>query len=250
MAHWATSFYDFQDSLIHCYSDPIHPFHHERAAEVRAQFGGNTLLELGSGGGQWAVAAALAGYTVTALEYREAGTQQARTFAEQHGVSVQALTGDFYHADPGGPSFDLVCYWDGFGIGTDDEQRALLRRIPGWLNPGGRALIEVYMPYYWVKHAGFTRRTPEYIQTYGFDALGCRFTDTYTTKNESQTQSLRCYTPADLQMLLRGTGLTLLDAVPGGQYDTASQTWHPRATLAECMQWVAVLGADPPLTHP
>lgn len=243
MAHWATSFYDFQDSLIHCYSDPIHPFHHERAAEVRAGFGGKTLLELGSGGGQWAVAAALAGYDVTALEYREAGTAQAGKFAAEHGVSVRALTGDFYHADPGGP-FDLVCYWDGFGIGTDDEQRALLGRVPGWLNPDGRALIEVYMPYYWAKHAGFTRQATNYTQTYGFDAGGCRFTDTYHAGNGSRTQSLRCYTPADLRLLLQGTGLTLLDSIPGGQYDTDMQTWHPRVSLAECMNWVAVLSRE------
>lgn len=241
MAHWATSFYDFQDRLTNCYADPLHPFHHQRAAEVHATYGGKILLELGSGGGQWAVAAALAGYDVTALEYREIGTQQARKFAAEHGVSIQALTGDFYHADPGGP-FDLICYWDGFGIGSDDEQQALLSRFPGWLNADGRALVEVYMPYYWARHAGFTRQTPQYTQVYGFDAEGCRFTDSYTASDETQTQSLRCYTPADLRLLLAGTGLSLLDIIPGGQYDTAMQTWHPQVPLAECMNWVAVLG--------
>ena len=45
-------------------------------------------------------------------------------------------------------------------------------------------------------------------------------------------------------MLLQGTGLTLLDSIPGGQYDTDMQTWHPRVSLAECMNWVAVLSRE------
>ena len=74
MTHWAYSFYDFQDALTGCYADPVHPFHHERAAEVRRDAPGVRLLELGSGGGQFAVAAALQGFDVTALEYREQGS--------------------------------------------------------------------------------------------------------------------------------------------------------------------------------
>ena len=59
MTHWAYSFYDFQDGLTGCYAAPVHPSHRERAAEVRRDAPGLRLLELGSGGGQFAVAAAL-----------------------------------------------------------------------------------------------------------------------------------------------------------------------------------------------
>ena len=156
-------------------------------------------------------------------------------------MTLRTLTGDFYAADPGGP-FDVICYWDGFGIGGDDEQRLLLRRLPSWLAPGGHALIEVYMPGYWQQHAGFTRRTPEYVQTYGYDADGARMTDTYAATNgDTRTQSLRCYAPADLRLLLEGTGLTLAAAQPGGRYDPDAGVWHPRAILAECMTWTATL---------
>lgn len=243
MTHWAQSFYDFQDELTGCYSDPIHPFHRERAAWLWANYAGQTLLELGSGGGQFAVTAAQAGFEVTALEYRAAATALTHKLAQEQGVTLRAVTGDFYLDDPGGP-FDLICYWDGFGIGSDEEQRHLLGRLPGWLAPGGQALIEVYMPYYWVKHAGYSRRTLQYVQTYGFDAEGCRFTDTYAADGQEQTQSLRCYTPADLRLLLGGTGLHLQEAISGGQYDTQAQIWHPQASWAECMQWIAVLKAE------
>lgn len=241
MSHWAYSFYDFQDELTGCYADPVHPFHHERAAEVRRDAPGVRLLELGSGGGQFAVAAALQGFDVTALEYREQGSACAQALAAQHGVTLRTLTGDFYVADPGGP-FDVICYWDGFGIGPDDEQRRLLRRLPDWLAPGGHVLLEVYAPSYWQKHVGFTRRTPEYVQTYGYDADGARMTDTYAAANgDTRTQSLRCYAPADLRLLLEGTGLTLAAVRPGGRYDPDAGVWHPQAALAECMTWTATL---------
>ena len=248
MPHWATTFYDFQERLTGCYSSPIHPSHHERAAPLRAAHGGTRLLELGSGGGQFAVAAALAGYEVTALELRPGGTAHALMLAARHGAEVEAITGDFYTSALPAP-FDLIVYWDGFGIGTDADQRRLLRRLPGWLAPGGRALVEVYMPPYWTRHAGYTREwtaPTRFVQTYGFDAEGCRLTDTYAAEGEPpQTQSLRCYAPADFQLLLEGTGLGLLEIRPGGAWDPAAQVWHPQVPLAECMAWVAVLGAGP-----
>jgi hypothetical protein len=31
--------------------------------------------------------------------------------------------------------FDVVCYWDGFGVGTDQDQRHLLQSMRLSLNP-------------------------------------------------------------------------------------------------------------------
>ena len=248
-AHWSATFYDFQDSLTGCYGEPLHPYHYEQATRLTAHLGGPArLLELGSGGGQFAVAAALLGHTVTALDLRPAATQLTRRLADEHGVQVSTLTGDFYQLDPGGP-YDAVCYWDGFGIGSDAEQRELLGRVVSWLNPGGAAYIEVYTPWYWADHAGFERRSEHLTQTYGFDADGCRLTDTYTPANEPpQTQSLRCYSPADLRLLLHGTPLELAELWPGGHYDPRTLTWHPQVSLGECQSYVAALRPRPPLT--
>jgi hypothetical protein len=44
--------------------------------------------------------------------------------------SLRAIEGDFYETEPPG-KFDVVAYFDGFGIGTDEDQRRLLRRIVG-----------------------------------------------------------------------------------------------------------------------
>lgn len=105
------------------------------------------------------------------------------------------------------------------------------------------------MPLYWAQHAGYTREwsaPTRFVQTYGFDAEACRFTDTYAAEGEPpQTQSLRCYAPADFRLLLEGTGLGLLEVRPGGAWDPAAQVWHPQVPLARCMGWVAVLGTLP-----
>ncbi|WP_034384511.1 bifunctional 2-polyprenyl-6-hydroxyphenol methylase/3-demethylubiquinol 3-O-methyltransferase UbiG [Deinococcus sp. YIM 77859] len=240
--HWSHSFYERQNALIDCYHAPIHPVHTALAARVTGHRGQpGTLLELGAGGGQFAVAAALAGHDVTALELMTGAGEHTRRLAAQHGTTVRTLTADFYTADPGGP-FNAVCYWDGFGIGEDDEQRHLLSRVAGWLAAGGTAYVDVYTPWYWAHHAGFTRRTERYTQTYGFDADGCRMLDTYAPSGEEPfTQSLRCYSPADLRLLLPGTGLSLAEVWPGGAYDPRAGVYHPEVPLGECMMYVAVL---------
>lgn len=245
MTYWATSFYDFQSRLTSAYSEPIHPYHHQQVERLTRHLGGpSTLLELGAGGGQFAVTAALQGHTVTALELRAAGSAHTRELAAQHSVKVETLTGDFYQLELE-DTFDAVCYWDGFGIGSDAEQRHLLERIRSWLQPGNAAYIDVYTPWYWAQHAGFTRElndSPNLIQIYGFDADGCRLTDTYAPEDEpAQTQRLRCYSPADLRLLLGGSGLELSEVWPGGQYDTQTLTWHPEVPLDEAQSFVAVL---------
>ena len=242
MTHWASSFYDLQGRLTGCYDSVIHPYHHELATRATRFLGGpGRVLELGAGGGQFAVAARMQGHAVTAIELVPAAARRIQALAGEHTARVRVINGDFYTVDAGGP-FDLVCYWDGFGIGADEDQRALLRRVAGWLAPGGAALVEAYTPWYWARHAGFTRRAPGYVQTYDFDADTCTLLDTYAPEGEAaQTQRLRCYSPADLRLLLQGTGVTVQDVWPGGRFDGDTGTWHPSVPLRECMSYTAVL---------
>lgn len=241
-AGWVVPFYDFQDRLTGCYSAPPHATHVEAARRLRGQYPQATrLLELGAGGGQFAVSAAAEGFRVTALELRAAGVAHMLRLAREYGVTLNGIQGDFYTADPGGP-FDLIVYWDGFGVGSDDDQRRLLTRMAGWLAPQGHALLDVYTPWYWASHAGYTRHTDTYTQVYGFDSATSRMTDTYVEPGgQRHSQSLRCYSPDDLRRLLAGTGLRLARAEPGGMFDTATGTWHPQADWASCMTFQAVL---------
>jgi SAM-dependent methyltransferase len=126
------------------------------------------ILELGAGSGFTAAALAAAGHEVVAVDLVNASVQSIRRLAVQvgHG-SLTAVAGDFYSVDLDG-SFDVVCYFDGFGIGL--------------------------------------------------------------------TQSLRCYAPADLRLLLQGTGLTLVAIEP---YE--DQTYGARASLSEAMLYLSKL---------
>ena len=177
------------------------------------------VLELGAGYGATAVATAQAGHDVTAVEISDRAD-----FAPD---SLTMVRGDFYAVQLPG-QFDVVCYWDGFGVGSDADQRRLLRRIATeWLRPGGTALIDVYNPIVWARwHGDEEHKTPDPEQGYAhelynrttFDPVTCVATGTWwdaARPDDKISQLLRCYTPADLGLLLEGTGLRLSTITAG-----------------------------------
>ena len=207
------------------------------------------MLELGSGYGTTAAATAAAGHAVTAVEISD----RVR-FASRFGDSVTLINEDFYEVRLGG-TFDAVTYWNGFGIGSDADQRRLLRRIAAeWLRPGGVALIDVYNPLVWARwHDDLSHRTPDASRGYAyelhelttFDPVTNTATDTWWEAgkpDEKISQRLRCYSPADLTLLLEGTGLRL-SGITVGEDSTASAG---ERLLADAYEYVAVLRPDVP----
>ena len=72
-------------------------------------------------------------------------------FAKEHSTSdIEIHCADFYKINFE-EKFDVVSYLDGFGVGTDEEQLVLLKRIHNWLKDDGCALIDIYQPLYWKK---------------------------------------------------------------------------------------------------
>ncbi len=192
---------------------------HERVALLHRHAGSapRRVLELGSGYGTTAAATARAGHTVTAVELSDRVRFGAALATER----LTVVHDDFYTVELPGP-FDVVTYWNGFGVGTDADQRRLLRRIAAdWLRPGGVALIDVSDPFVWFSwHGDETHRLPDPSRGYAyelherttFDPATCTATDTWWPAgraDEAISQTLRCYTPADLTLLLEGTGLVL-----------------------------------------
>jgi len=178
------------------------------------------ILELGSGTGTTAAALASAGHAVVAIEMQDELAEHTRDLAAVvTGGSLHSIAGDFYEVELPG-TFDVVAYFDGFGIGTDQDQRRLLRRVVGWLAPGGSALVDMLVPSYWARRAGTEEEFPpgsgvRYLD--GFDAESCRMTEQMWRvgdEDDAVMQSLRCYSPGDLRLLLEGTGLSLVDVEP------------------------------------
>jgi SAM-dependent methyltransferase len=184
--------------------------------------GKKLILELGAGCGGMAAAAADSGHDVIAVEVSPVRAGYAKALARRARKGrFTLLEADFLNVQLPG-RFDIVCYWNGFGIGSDATQRQLLRRIATeWLAPDGCVLMDVFSAWWWSRRAGTKdHKLPNFVQRYDFDPLRCRFIDTWHRLNresEAITESIRCYTPADLLLLLEPTGLKLEYAEVNGQ---------------------------------
>jgi SAM-dependent methyltransferase len=223
----------------------FHPDEHDPHVDTVTRHAGShalRILELGSGTGTTAAALAVVGHDVVAVELLGELAAYTQGLASViTGGSLRAIAGDFYEIDLPG-TFDVVAYFDGFGIGSDEDQRRLLRRIVRWLVPSGCALIDVLVPWYWAGRAGNEEEFPtgsgvHYLD--GFDAETCRLTERMWRvgrEDEGVTQSIRCYSPADLRLLLEGTGLSLLDVEP-----FTDETHGEPCDLTDAMLYLAVL---------
>jgi SAM-dependent methyltransferase len=243
---WVERFYVRQNEWYGCYSGEIGERDRARVAAVErwAGAGSKRILELGAGGGQTAAAAADAGHEVVAVELVSDFVRHADELAKlPRAGSLCVVHDDFYRVELDG-SFDVICYWDGFGVGSDDEQRRLLSRIARWLAPGGCALMDVSTPWYWARAVGVEMRFPRVVRRYDFDAEACRLLDRWWPHGDERqavTQSLRCYSPADLRLLSQGTGLILAAVEPGGAMDYESGRYTERVPLCQAMSYLAQL---------
>lgn len=225
-----------------------------RAGLVR-EYGGaaGSVLELGSGYGTTAIALAEVGYAVTAVEISDRADVLASTDREVTAGSLTVHKADFYEVGLPG-MFDVVCYWNGFGIGSDADQRRLLGRIESqWLAPGGIALIDIFNPVVWASWDGDQEQlSPDpsagydyaLTQRIRFDPVTSTAIDTWwETSNPARkiSQHLRCYAPADLMLLLTGTGLSLTGIIAGDRMLPPSP--HPSLDilLREQHEYLAVL---------
>ena len=214
--------------------------------------GPKRVLELGAGSGNTAAAMADCGHAVTALELSPVRAAQARRLlAASRPGSLEILEADFYTVQLAGP-FDVVCYWDGFGIGSDADHRRLFRRVAGeWLAPRGSFLLDVANPAWAVQHAGLEERlkplvgvpgSVEMIRRSHFDPLRCRWIDEWQPAAHPEhtlAQTVRCYTPADFCLLLEGTGLALQRVEVAGQpldFACAPQAGAEIATAGPLLQ--------------
>ncbi len=245
---WVEEFYAKQEAWSGIYTAGVSDYHRRKASLVQSLVGQppQTVLELGAGGGQAAFAAAELGYQVTAVELLPSTAAHARELSRRLRTgSLQVIQADFYTVALNDP-YDVVCYWDGFGIGEDEDQRRLLRRMAQWMKPTGMVLLDIYSPWYWAQAAGREMVFGSVMRRYAFDPEASRMIDAWWPRGREQeqvAQSLRCYAPVDLKLLLRGTGLRLVPEaiVPGGAVDYDQGTYEEHAPLGRCMSYTVKL---------
>jgi SAM-dependent methyltransferase len=219
----------------------------ERVESLRRLTGrmGGSVLDLGSAYGNTAAAFALAGYDVAGVEISDR-----IDYAQQHldrvtghpaAGSLSFVQADFTEYRPD-RRFDVVTYFNGFGVGSDADQRQLLNRIRSeWLADDGRVILDVFNPVQWIFWAGARSHRdaapdlgyPFSVSEYtDFDPITCRFVDSWTRDDDDRrwTQSQRCYSPADLLLLLEPTGLAVVAMETSeGRFDpvAAADRTHP-----------------------
>lgn len=247
---WVEPFYSRQSRL---FGPPgIADYDRESAAAIERLCGPGTkrILELGAGAGGAAAAMADLGHDVLAVEISPPRASYARQLAQQPRAGrIAVLEADFYSVQID-QRFDLVCYWLGFGVGSDEDQRRILRRVAQeWLAPDGCMLLDVYLPWYWAHHAGeeMVVEPAHAVRRRTFDALQCRFVEEWRDSDnpgEIWSQTIRCYTPADFRLLLEGTGLTLQALEMSGRtYDVEMSHTPEWPTLREEDSYIAQLVA-------
>ncbi|CAA6828705.1 MAG: Spermidine synthase [uncultured Aureispira sp.] len=243
---WVKTFYDAQNEWFAVYLGAVEDSHYERAALMNEMTSAATkrILELGAGGGQTAIALAELGHDVSTVELLEESVLHAQKLSHQMKVEVAIQQGDFYTIDYQEP-FDLICYFDSFGIGEDEDQRRLLKRIETWLKPDACAIIEVGATWHWAGVAnGQKMDLGACFRHYRFDAENSKLIDSWWRKDDPEAvvrQYLRCYTPVDFKLLLEGTGLKMVGIEAGGRVDYEQMEFIKKATLEEAMTYYVKL---------
>lgn len=210
-----------------------------RARHVHTIGGGDTL-DLGAGSGGTAAAMADLGHDVLALELSPARLAVARRHCRRARPGrLVVLAADFHDFVPE-RRFDVVTYWSGFGLGSDELQLMLLSRIAGWLTDDGSLLIDVFDPAWWRRRSGEVRthsvegHRVAHGQRIWFDE-GCgRLTDErwrLDRPDRPVREEIRCYDRLEFEALARRGGLALHGWRPSlGSPDPPSNL----ATLRQC----------------
>lgn len=196
----------------------------------------HTMLDIGAGMGEVARVLASKGIRMTTLELVPELVEYAKN---QSVSSVSSLCGDFYTINL--PEiFDVVSYFDGFGVGTDEEQLYLLTRISNWMKDDGCALIDIYQPSYWQKVSGQEMRIDQALRKYGYDEENQRMLDSWWNPDHPEdvvTQSLRCYTPEEISELCQQANLQIVGLFPGGAMDFDEWVYYDKALLHQCLSY-------------
>ncbi|MBE7128692.1 class I SAM-dependent methyltransferase [Bacillus mycoides] len=208
------------------------------AKEVQEQVGHpfQAMLELGAGNGRFARAMSRLQVKMTTVEL----VPELVMFAKEHSTNnIDIHCADFYKINFE-EKFDVVSYLDGFGVGTDDEQLILLKRIKNWMKDDGCALIDIYQPLYWKKVSGQEMSLSAAMRKYEYDSINERMLDHWwdpNYPNDVVTQSLRCYTVDEISNLCAEAGLSIMGFFPGGAYDFEKRKYKELATLNECLAY-------------
>jgi SAM-dependent methyltransferase len=224
------------EDIVEISSIPVE-FVEEIIEQVGRDF--TTVLELGAGNGALSRGLSKFNKKITTIEL----VPEMVNFATRFNTpNITSLCGSFYDIEVN-ENFDAIFYMDGFGVGIDEDQFTLLKRIYKWLMDDGVALIDIYHPNYWKKVSG-QKMVPHpdlnLTRVYGYDESLNRMTDTWwedNEPNEKYTQSLACYSQEEIYSLCKKANLKIIAYYPGGAMDFENWKFHETVSLSECLSY-------------
>jgi SAM-dependent methyltransferase len=251
---------DFYTQSAKWWGAEVDPAESQRFAAIErfCGSGAKRILELGAGAGFAAALMADHGHHVVAVEFSPVYASYAREHLKTpRAGTLEIVEENFYTVMLTG-RFDAICYWDGFGVGSDADHRRLLQRMAReWLAPGGSVLLDVFSPIKPARDANtfvYLKRMDDVPESVSmnrrchFDPVNCRWIDEWEPADNPEhalAQTVRCYTPADFQLLLEGTGLKLKQVeVDGVALDFESASVISGGPLMEAYSYRAQLQAD------
>lgn len=242
---WVDSFYRFQNTYFEVYLGDLTDHDQRRTSLIQHYFPkGSTVLELGGGGGQTACLLSQNGFDVTMVEIQQQSVQHAEVLMQKYATSWEVVLGDFYEVDIN-EQFDVICYFDSFGIGSDDDQIRLLSRIQHWLKDDGMAFVEVGNKTFWRDIAfGRSFNLGPAIRTYDYDFENDILMDTWMLNapgRQTNIQQLRCYSTHEMDDLLMKSNLCALDYQPAGRLDFEREEFTMDATISNCMTYYSLI---------
>jgi SAM-dependent methyltransferase len=189
------------------------------AVEMLAELAdGGPVLELGVGTGRLAIPLAERGLPVSGIDASEAMLAKLR--AKLGSASVSVTVGDFADVAVDGPfRFVFVAFNTFFGLLTQDDQLRCMANVAARLEPGGRFLIEAFVP----DLSRFDRGQRTSVSSIGSDVVVIdvgahdlgrqQVTSAHVVLTETGTRiypvQLRYCWPSELDLMARLAGLEL-----------------------------------------
>ena len=236
---WVIPFYKKQFEWLHDVETEVASYLTQEAENIEEQIGVNfkSMLDIGAGIGSIARTLDARSKDMTTLELVPELVEAARLRSPN---SIDIHEGDFY-TYTFSKQFDVVSYFDGFGIGTDDDQLTLLKRMKEWVKEDGTLLIDIYNPTYWrTIAAGRKMKVDDAERIYSYDEENCRMVDSWwhnERPEEVVTQTLRCYTIDEISAMSDKAGLTITGIFPGGAMDFDKWIYNETAPLFSCLSY-------------
>jgi SAM-dependent methyltransferase len=206
--------------------------------EVLGMKRGQTVLDLGCGGGYQARYFAESGAKVHGIDITPVLIKHAKRHLKKHSLEATFEVGDMRTFTVAKPFDHVVVLGMSFGFGTDEENAETIRRIYAALKPGGRLLLTGQHPYGLSNHLG-----PEWLECdeglllhrAEFDEETCRLggswelacpDGTIITEGENpEKNGVRCYTLPEIRGLLTTSGFKDIEAHGAWYLPTQPMQW-------------------------